>query len=144
MVKKLEDYRYLKRKWISIVAEISDLIIARDTYEPPSASSTINGIHGKGTSSPTENIAINNIYFYQEIDRKIAEKEREKAEVECTIKLIDSYVESIDDITIKRMVDNKYRNGFTWKQVAEAAYYAPSSWYFVKQKVIEYINCHTF
>ena len=144
MIKKLEDYRYLKKRWVTIVDEISDLQYARETYEPMTLNSAIGGVRKSGTSSPTENAALNNLYFYDEIDRKIKEKEKEKAEIELTLKMLDDYVESIEDITIKRMVDNRYRCGLSWKEVAESAYYAPSSWYYAQQKVYDYLNSHYF
>ena len=142
MIKRLEEYRYLKKRWVSVVAEISDLKVARKTYEPMTLNSGIGGVRSSGTSSPTENTALNNLYFYEEIDRKIAEKEKEKAEIELTLKVLDNYVESIDDVTIRRMVDNRYRCGLSWREVAESVYYAPSSWYYAQQKVYDYLNSH--
>lgn len=144
MRKKLEDYRYLRQRWLTITAEISDLEYAKQTYEPMTLSSVVGGVMKNTTSSPTENSALNNLYFYEQIDKKIEEKKKEKAEIELSLKSIDEYVESIEDTAIKHMVDDRYRSGMTWREVTERANYSPSSWYFVQQKVYSFLNSHIF
>lgn len=144
MIDRLNNYRYLKERWLSIVEEISNLKYARDNYQPPTLSSVVGGISSGNVSSPTENAAVNSLYFYEEVDRKIKEKEKEKADIEREIAELDEYIDGIEDATIKKIVEFHYRKGYGWRRTAEVAYYAPNSWYYVKRMVTDYINSHTF
>lgn len=138
MIARLKNYRYLKKRWFDLVKEISELQEKRNTYEPITNGGVVGGIKG-GMSSPTENKAIAKIYFYEQIDKLIAEKITEKEQAEKELTELDAFIESIPDVTIKDMADNKYRKGYGWQRVCEAAFYSPSSWNYVKGKVEGYI-----
>lgn len=140
--KELERYGYYRQRWVAIVKEISRLTDERKNYEIPSISS-VGGIHTGNISSPTENAAINSIYFYAEIDRKIKEYEDEKRSIENKLNALDVFIDSIDDGHLQKMIDSRYRNGCTWSKTAESAYYSPNSWHYARQKVYNYLETVT-
>lgn len=140
--KELERYEYYRRRWVAVVKEIDRLKNERDNYELPSVSG-VGGVRSSGTSSPTENAAINSIYFFAEIDRKIKEYEEEKKNIEDILTALDLFIDNITDSQMQGMIDNRYRNGCSWGEVAEKAWYSVNSWYYVRRKVYEYLQTVT-
>lgn len=140
MRRRLENYKYLKERWLDLVKEIDSLIEQKENYQPSLLNSTVGGVHGSGNSSPTENAALNSVYFTEQINRKIAEKEEEKAEIEKELKALDSFIESIEDVTMKEMINNRYRRNLSWQIVAEESFYSATSWYHIQQKVYSFLT----
>lgn len=140
MRKRLENYKYLKERWLDLVKEIDRLIEQKENYQPSLLNSVVGGVHGSGNSSPTENAALNSVYFTEQISRKIAEKESEKADIEAELKSLDAFIESIDDVTMKEMINNRYRRNLSWQIVAEEAFYSANSWYYVQQLVYKFLT----
>ena len=140
MRKRLENYKYLKERWLDLIREIDRLIEQKENYQPSLLNSTVGGVHGSGNSSPTENAALNSVYFTEQINRKIAEKETEKADIEAELKSLDAFIESIDDVTMKEMINNRYRRNLSWQIVAEEAFYSANSWYYVQQLVYKFLT----
>jgi hypothetical protein len=140
MRKRLENYKYLKERWLDLIREIDRLIEQKENYQPSLLNSVVGGVHGSGNSSPTENAALNSVYFTEQINRKIAEKESEKADIEAELKSLDAFIESIDDVTMKEMINNRYRRNLSWQIVAEEAFYSANSWYYVQQLVYKFLT----
>lgn len=140
MRRRLENYKYLKERWLDLVREIDSLIEQKENYQPSLLNSTVGGVHGSGNSSPTENAALNSVYFTEQINRKIAEKEEEKAEIEKELKSLDAFIESIEDVTMKEMINNRYRRNLSWQIVAEESFYSATSWYHIQQKVYSFLT----
>jgi hypothetical protein len=140
MRRRLENYKYLKERWLDLVREIDSLIEQKENYQPSLLNSTVGGVHGSGNSSPTENAALNSVYFTEQINKKIAEKEEEKAEIEKELKALDSFIESIEDVTMKEMINNRYRRNLSWQIVAEESFYSSTSWYHIQQKVYSFLT----
>ena len=144
MRKRLENYINLTNNKYRLMAEISKRERTRDEYTPTILNSGMGGTHGSGISSPTENTAINNLTFFDEINKEIAELEKQLRKVTAELKRLDDYIEAIPDEQLKETFRLRFCQGLSWANIAIRWYYAPASWVVIQKKVYDYINQHDF
>lgn len=142
MKKRLENYINLSNKRYRLMAEISKLERLQTNYAPSILNSGIGGVHGSGTSQPTENIAINNLTFFEETNAELEEKRAELNKITKELKEIEEYIERIPDQRLREVFYLRYTQGVSWANIAINFYYAPTSWWAIQKKAIDYINQH--
>lgn len=143
MVKdRLENYINTINKRYRLLADISKLERTKADYSPSLLNSGVGSIRGSGMSSPTENTAINNLTFFEEINSDIAQKQAELAAVDEELKLLDNYIEAIPDEQLKEIFKLRYTQAVSWANIAVKWFYAPSSWIHIQKRVYDYINQH--
>ena len=141
MKQRLENYINLRNKKYRLMADISRLERMREEYSPTILNSGT-GTRGSGVSSPTENIALNNLTFYAETEKEIAEKQKELDKVTAELNRLDRYIEAIPDEQLRETFLLRFTQGLSWANIAIKWYYAPASWERIQKKVYDYINQH--
>ena len=142
MRRRLENYINISNKRYRLMADIDILRRQRAEYEPVIMSSAFGSVHGSGTSSPTENAAVNNLSFFEKIDAEIAAKQKELAEVEAELNFLNNYIDGIDDLRLQEVFRLRFTQGVSWANIAVQWFYAPSSWSLIQKMVYDYINNH--
>lgn len=132
----------LKRKKYRLLAEISVLEETKRNYSPSILSSNLGGVHGSGNASPTENAALNNITFFEELNKEIKGKEAELLIVNKDIEAFENYINSIADEWLRDIFIDRYKHVMSWTAIATSRHYAPSSWKNIQRQVKKYYNQH--
>ena len=144
MRKRLENYINLDNKKYRLLAEISKLERLQEQYTPSILNSSIGGVHSGGLSMPTENAAIKKLTFYEQTNAELEAKRAELNEVINELNYLDAFIEAIPDEQIKETVKLHYTQKVSWANIAIRWYYAPSSWFVIRNKVYDYLNQHDF
>lgn len=112
---KLEEIRKYRGYLIALKTVNEELELAYYPISSPASKEVIGGkVSARSPSNPTA-VAVN------EINRLKAKKE----ELERKIELIDSFIETIDNIYIANVIHLHYRRGFSWNKTANYIYGFP-------------------